>query len=143
MIDYTVQGMSEKTHAADPEMLSALLSDTIGIQIIPRYDESDITHPNCLVVAPHLDPEYGPILFANVEHYLENKDSTGFPWEIVLLTEEPLRLKAAVDVALKYAEENDVPVILINQDGFSTADERQQTGTTQILKLPRTGGTRP
>ncbi len=131
--------MSENSHVADSEMISALLSDTEGIQIIPRYDERDISHPNCLVVAPYLDPAYGPILFANVEHYLESKDPTGFPWKITLLTEEPVRLKAAVDAALKYAKENDVPVILINQDGFSTDEEKEQTGTTEILKLPKGG----
>lgn len=131
--------MSENSHVADSEMISALLSDTEGIQIIPRYDERDISHPNCLVVAPYRDPAYGPVLFANVEHYLESKDPTGFPWEITLLTEEPVRLKAAVDAALKYAKENDVPVILINQDGFSTDEEKEQTGTTEILKLPKGG----
>lgn len=129
--------MSENTHATDHELLSSVLSDTGSIQIIPRYDESDINHPNCLVVAPFLDPAYGPILFANVEHYLENKSPTGFPWEINLLTDQPLRLKDAVDTALRYAEDNNVPVILINQDGFSTASEREQTGTTEILKLPK------
>ncbi len=129
--------MSEDSELDDPEMVSALLSVTEEVQIIPRYDESDITHPNCLVVAPFRDPSYGPILFANVEHYLESKEATGFPWEITLLTEEPLRLKDAVDAAVDYAEENDVPVILINQDGFSTDEEREQTGTTAILKLPK------
>ena len=129
--------MSENTHSDDPQMVSALLSDTEEVQIIPRYDESDITHPNCLVIAPYRDPSYGPLLFANVEHYLKSTDPTGFPWEIILLTQEPLRLNAAVDLAVKYAEENDVPVILINQDGFSTAEEREQTGTTAILRLPK------
>ncbi len=129
--------MSENNHATDHELLSAVPSDTGSIQIIPRYDESDINHPNCLVVAPFLDPAYGPILFANVEHYRESRSPTGFPWEIVLLTENPLRLKDAVEVALRYAEDNDVPVILINQDGFSMAEEREQTGTTAILKLPK------
>lgn len=129
--------MSENTHATDHELLSSVLSDTESIQIIPRYDECDINHPNCLVVAPFLDPAYGPFLFANVEHYLENKSPTGFPWQIILLTDNPLRLKDAVDTALRYAEDNNVPMILINQDGFSTAGEREQTGTTEILKLPK------
>ena len=129
--------MSEITHAGDHEVLSALLTDTKGIEIIPRYNESDITHPNCLVVAPYLDTEHDTALMANVEHYLERQDSTGFPWEITLLTEDPLRLKAAVDLAVRYAKENNVPVIFLNQDGFSTDDEKQQTGTTEILKFPK------
>ena len=128
--------MGEKTRATDHEILCDFLPDTGKIQIVTRYDDV-ITHPNCLVVAPYLDPAYGPILFANVEHYLENKNPTGFPWEIILLTDNPLRLKDAVDTAMRYAEDNNVPVILINQDGFSTADEREQTGTTEILKLPK------
>jgi hypothetical protein len=129
--------MSENTHAADQEVLSALLTDTKGIEIIPRYNESDISHPNCLVVTPYRDTEHDTALMANVEHYLERQDSTGFPWEITLLTEDPLRLKTAVDVAVRYAKENNVPVIFLNQDGFSTDDEKQQTGTTEILKLPK------
>ncbi len=129
--------MSENTHAADQEVLSALLTDTKGIEIIPRYNESDIGHPNCLVIAPYRDTEHDTALMANVEHYLERQDSTGFPWEITLLTEDPLRLKTAVDVAVRYAKENNVPVIFLNQDGFSTDDEKQQTGTTEILKLPK------
>ncbi len=130
--------MSENAHAADQEILSALLSDTGGIEIVPRYDESDIGHPNCLVVAPYRDAENGSTIMANVEHYLERKASTGFPWEIIPVIEEPLALKAAVDAAVRYAEDNDVPVIFLNQDGFSTDDEKQQTGTTAILKLPGT-----
>ena len=59
----------------------------------------------------------------------------GFPWEITLVTEEPLSLKAAVDVALRYAEDNNVSVIFRNQDDFSTDTEREQTDTTEILKL--------
>ena len=72
--------MSENTHAADHEMLSALLTDTEGIQIIPRYDEGDIGHPNCLVVAPYPDSANGTTIMATVEHYFENKESAGFPW---------------------------------------------------------------
>ena len=129
--------MSQNTHAPDQEVLSALLTDSKGIEIIPRYNESDIGHPNCLVIAPYRDTEHDTALMANVEHYLERRDSTGFPWEITLLTEDPLRLKTAVDVAVRYAKENNVPVIFLNQDGFSTDDEKQQTGTTEILKVPK------
>ena len=92
--------MSENTHAADQEVLSALLSETGNIQIIPRYDERDIGHPNCLVVAPYRESAIGSGIMANVEHYRKNEDSSGFPWEIVLITEQPLTLKAAVEAAL-------------------------------------------
>jgi len=129
--------MSENTHAPDQEVLSALLTDSKGIEIIPRYNERDIDHPNCLVIAPYRGTEHDTALMANVEHYLERQDSTGFPWEITLLTEDPLRLTAAVDLAVRYAKKNNVPVIFLNQDGFSTDAEKQQTGTTEILKLPK------
>ncbi len=134
--------MSENTHATDQEILSEFLPDTGGIQIVPRYSDT-ITHPNCLVVDPYRDTEHGSTIMANVEHYLESKDATGFPWEIVLVTEEPLVLEVAVDAALRYAEDNKVSVIFLNQGGFSTEAERRQTGTTEILRLPRTGGTPP
>ncbi len=127
--------MSENPHAADQEMLSALLSDTGGIEIVPRYDESDIGHPNCLVVAPYRESAIGSVIMANVEHYRKNEDSSGFPWEIVLITEQPLALKAAVEAALRYAEDNDITVIFLNQGGFSTDEEKQQTGSTAILKI--------
>ncbi len=71
---------------------------------------------------------------ANVEHYLENPDATGFPWKITRVIEAPLSLKVAVDVALEYAKTNKVPVILLNQDGFSTDAEKRQTDT-KVLKL--------
>jgi len=129
--------MSQNTHAADQEVLSALLTDSKGIEIIPRYNESDIGHPNCLVIAPYRGTEHDTALMANVEHYRERQDSTGFPWEITLLTEDPIRLKAAVDLAVRYAKQNNVSVIFLNQDGFSTDDEKQQTGTTEILKVPK------
>ncbi len=127
--------MSENTHAADQEVLSALLSETGNVQIIPRYDERDIGHPNCLVVAPYRESAIGSAIMANVEHYRKKEDSSGFPWEIVLITEQPLVLKAAVEAALRYAEDNDISVIFLNQGGFSTDEEKQQTGTTAILKI--------
>ena len=69
---------------------------------------------------------------ATVEHYYENNESTGFPWTILPVTEKALLLKAAVDKAVAYARANDVPVILLNVDGFSTATERRQTDTKRV-----------
>ena len=126
--------MSDGTHAADHDMLSDLASHTGDIQIIPRYDD-DISHPNCLIVAPFRKTEHGPTIMATVEHYLWKKDCAGFPWTIVKVTEEALVLKAAVEAALKYAEDNKIPVIFLNQDGFSTDAEKQQTDTTAIKTL--------
>ena len=135
--------MSEKTHATDHEILSELSPDTGGVQIVPRYDDN-ITHPNCLIVDPYRDAAHGPTIMATVEHYSESKNSTGFPWEIVEVIEEPLVLKAAIEAALKYAEDNKVPVIFINQDGFSTVAEKQQTDTTAVREaLARTDAPKP
>ena len=130
------------TKTTDHEILSDFLSDLGEIQIVPRYDDV-ITHPNCLVVDPYRDTERGTAIMASVEHYLESKDATEFPWRIVLVTEEPLVLKAAVEAALEYAKDYKVPVIFLNQGGFSTAAEKQQTGTTEILRLPRPGDSLP
>ncbi len=133
--------MSENPHAADQEVLSALLSETGDIQIIPRYDERDIGHPNCLVVAPYRDSANGTTIMATVEHYFENKESAGFPWKILQVTEEPLTLQAAVDAALRYAVDNNVFVIFLNQDGFSTDAEKQQTNTIVIKRPTMADGT--
>jgi hypothetical protein len=118
-------------NAARHELPSNASPDAEGIQIIPHHDDQ-INHPNCLVVAPYRNAANGSAIMANVEHYLENKDPTGFPWKIVPVTKEPLRLKAAVDAAVTYAKDNNVPVILLNQDGFSSAHERRQTDTKMI-----------
>ena len=127
--------MSDGTHAAGHEMLSDLPSDTGDIQVIPRYND-DISHPNCLIVDPYRKTAHGPTIMATVEHYLWKKDSTGFPWTIVKLTAEALVLKAAMEAALKYAEDNNVPVILLNnQNGFSTDAEKKQTDT-KVIKRP-------
>lgn len=126
--------MSENPdNAARHELPSNASPDAEGIQIIPHHDDQ-INHPNCLVVAPYRNAANGTAIMANVEHYLENKDPSGFPWKIVPVTKEPLRLKAAVDAAVTYAKDNNVPVILLNQDGFSSPHERRQTDT-KIIKV--------
>jgi hypothetical protein len=132
--------MSDSTHATDHEMLSDLPSDTGDIEIIPRYND-DISHPNCLIVAPFRKSAHGPTIMATVEHYLWKKDSTGFPWTIIPVAQEPLVLKAAVEAALAYAEDKKVPVIFLNQDGFSTDAERKQTDTTVIKRPMMADGT--
>ena len=134
--------MGEKSRATDHEILCDFLPDTGEIQIVPRYDDV-ITHPNCLVVDPYRDTERGTAIMASVEHYLESKDATEFPWRIVLVTEEPLVLKAAVEAALEYAKDYKVPVIFLNQGGVSAEAEERQTGTTEILRLPRPGDSLP
>ncbi len=131
--------MSEKPPAAEAETTSAAEAETpsvpspdLGdIKLIPRTDDQ-IDHPNCLVVAPYRLSAEGPTIMATVEHYKEDQESAGFPWKILQVTEEALLLKAAVDVAVEYAKTNDVPVILLNVDGFSTAAERRQTDTIRV-----------
>ena len=132
--------MSEKPEATVDKMLSDLPSDTGAIKIIPRYDD-DISHPNCLIVAPFRKTAHGPTIMATVEHYLWKKDCSGFPWTIVEVTEEPLVLKAAVEAALKYAEDRKITVIFLNQDGFSTDAEKQQTNTIVIKRPTMADGT--
>ncbi len=116
------------TEAEAPSVPSSDLGD---IKLIPRYDDH-IDHPNCLVVAPYRKSAEGPTIMATVEHYRESEESTGFPWKILQVTEKALLLKAAVDAAVEYAKTNDVPVILLNIDGFSSAAERRQTDTERV-----------
>jgi len=123
--------MSKPIHAVDQEMFSDQPSDTGGIQLVPRYTD-DIGHPNCLVVAPFRKSAQTPTIMATVEHYREKLDPKGFPWTILPVTEEALVLKAAVEAAVKYAEDNDIRVIFLNQNGFSTTAERQQTDTKAL-----------
>jgi len=133
LINYVALGMSETANTAEHRMPTDASSEREGIKIIPRYDDK-ISHPNCLVVSPYRDAANGTAVMATVDHYLENKDAGGFPWQIVPVIERSLRLKAAVDAAVRYAKDNNVPVILLDQGGFSTTAERRQTDTT-LLKI--------
>ncbi len=126
--------MIEKPTATDRQIQADVPHDEIGVEIIPRYND-DISHPNCLVVAPFRKTEHGPTIMATVEHYRENPESSGFPWSIIAVTKEPLTLKAAMETALSFAEHNNIPVIFLNQDGFSTAAEKQQTDTKALKTL--------
>jgi hypothetical protein len=130
--------MIEKPTVTDQEILADVPHGETGVEIIPRYSD-DISHPNCLVVAPFRKTEHGPTIMATVEHYFENSEPGGFPWTILPVTSEPLTLKAAMETALSFAEHNNIPVIFVNQDGFSTAAEKQQTDTKAI----RTGTPTP
>ncbi len=123
--------MGEKLKVPAQDLLADLPHGEIGVEIIPRYHD-DISHPNCLVVAPFRKSEHGPTIMATVEHYFENSEPGGFPWTILPVTSEPLTLKAAMEAALSFAEHNNIPVIFVNQDGFSTAAEKQQTDTKAL-----------
>ncbi len=123
--------MIEKPGITEDELLSDVPHGELGVEIIPRYN-NDISHPNCLVVAPFRKSAHGPTIMATVEHYFENPAPGGFPWAIVPVTREPLVLKAAMEAALSFAEDNNIPVIFLNQDGFSTAAEKQQTDTKAL-----------
>ncbi len=77
--------MSEKLEATVDKMLSGVPHDELGVEIIPRYND-EISHPNCLVVAPFRKTAHSPTIMATVEHYLENPEHGGFPWTIVPVT---------------------------------------------------------
>ena len=123
--------MDENLNSPARDLLANLPHGEIGVEIIPRYGD-DISHPNCLVVAPFRKTEHGPTIMATVEHYFENPEPGGFPWTIKPVTPEPLVLKIAMETALSFAEDNNIPVIFLNQDGFSTEAERQQTDTRAL-----------
>ena len=123
--------MIQNPPVTDQEILADVPHSEIGVEIVPRYND-DISHPNCLVVAPYRKTQHGPTIMATVEHYAENPEPGGFPWTIRPVTREPLALKAAMEAALSFAEDNNIPVIFVNQDGFSTAADKQQTDTKAL-----------
>ncbi len=107
------------------------MNNNPNVEIIHRSGD-EISHPNCLVVAPYQQTPNSRKLLATIEHFRTNDDPAGFPWKILPVTEQGLPLKEAMDLALSYAESNGVPAILVNQHDFSTEAERQQTDTTVV-----------
>ena len=121
-------------NGADTQELAAVLSGSEpngNVQVVPRSG-NEIPYPNCLVVEPYRDAARNDNLFATVEHFVETKDPSGFPWKIVPVSDEPQTFKAAMDLAMAYAQRQGVPVILVNHDGMSSDAERQQTDTTMM-----------
>ncbi|HEY5624040.1 MAG TPA: hypothetical protein VIV14_09775 [Gammaproteobacteria bacterium] len=129
--------MSTTHDAAGRRPLPDRSGSSDDIIVIPRYDDS-IPSSNCLVVAPFRKAERTPTIMANIEHYQRNADPVGFPWSIQPVTEEPVLLQDAMEIAMAYARANRVPAIFVNQDGFSSDSEKRQTDTQPL----RTGAPR-
>jgi hypothetical protein len=132
--------MNENAPASNSALAALDQPTPAGVTVVPR-NGNEIPHPNCLVVEPFRDAAHGDRLLANVEHYLEIENPTGFPWRIVPVNNEPLSLTDAMELAMAYATKQAVPVIVVNHDGMSSDSERQQTDTA-ILDLrspPKTG----
>ena len=127
--------MNEMSQTSLAAALPELPSSTSQVSLVPRYDDS-ISYPNCLVVDPFRKLVYGKVIMATVDHYFENQNASGFPWTIISVLEKPLPLKDAVTAAVSFAEKNNIPVILLNQDGFSSAAEKKQTDTQSLKKGP-------
>jgi hypothetical protein len=129
-------------NASDTQNLAAVLagSDPNGnVQVVPRSG-NEIPYPNCLVVEPYRDAARGDNLFASVEHFVETENPSGFPWRIVPVADEPQPFKAAMELAMAYAQRQGVPIILVNHDSLSSETERQQTDTTVMnLSASRAG----
>lgn len=109
------------------------MDNNSNIEIIHRSG-NEISHSNCLVVAPYRDNPNSREPLATVEHFSQNGASEAFPWKIVPVVTEGLPLKEAMDVAVQYAGANGVPVVLVNPHDFSTAAEMQQTDT-KVLQV--------
>ena len=109
------------------------MDNNSNIKIIHRSD-NEISHSNCLVVAPYTEDPDSRQLLATVEHFSENTDPGGFPWKILPVIPQGVSLKEAMDVAVEYAGNNAVPVILVNAHEFSTNAEKQQTDT-KVLQV--------
>ena len=121
--------------AANSDSVIAVLEQPVpnGVAVVPR-NGNELPHSNCLVVEPLRDPHNGDRLLASVEHYREVENPTGFPWRITPVNNDPLGFKEAMELAMAYATDHSVPVIVVNHDGMSSDSERQQTDTA-ILDL--------
>ncbi|HEX9877188.1 MAG TPA: hypothetical protein VGC50_11100 [Gammaproteobacteria bacterium] len=97
---------------------------------------NEIPYPNCLVVEPYRENDTGMELLATVEHFVQLKDPTGFPWQISAVSRGPLSFEEAMNLAKAYADRKQVPIILVNHDALSSPAERQQTDTTVIKVKP-------
>jgi len=103
----------------------------LDAEVIP-WSGAEIHHSNCLVVNTHRDPPDGPTVLATVDHYVKQENQGGFPWKILRVTEEPTSFIAAMNLAAKYAREQNVPVILVNSDGLSSDAEKLLTNTVRM-----------
>jgi hypothetical protein len=131
--------MTKMPQTSLADSVPELPTHTGQVSLIPRYDDA-ISYPNCLVVDPFRKLAYGKVIMATVEHYFENQNTSGFPWTIIPVLEKPLPLKNAVTAAVSFAEKNNIPVILLNQDGFSSASEKRQTDTQALKTSASPGG---
>jgi hypothetical protein len=102
-----------------------------GVKVIPRSGQ-EIPYPNCLLIDPYRTSPESPTLLATVEHFVEERQATGFPWKIRAIHDEVVTFKEAMDLALRYAEAKKIPIILVNQDGLSSEAEKRQTDTTVL-----------
>ena len=103
-----------------------------NVEIVHRSG-NEISHSNCLVVAPYRKTANSQIL-ATIEHYMVNDEPGGFPWKISPVLQDGVPLKEAMERAVQHACENAIPAILVNEHDFSTDVEKQRTDT-KILKV--------
>ena len=123
--------MTENPNAKEDQLGPANDASAQKVQIIHRVS-NEVAHPNCLVVAPYRENAETTELLATVEHFIKHQDPSGFPWKILPITQSGVILKTAMALALDYASKNAIPVILVNQEDFSTDVEKQQTDTKMI-----------
>ena len=107
------------------------MDNNSNVEIVHRSG-NEITHSNCLVVAPYRDNPDSRELLATVEHFSQNDAAGAFPWQILPVITEGIPLKEAMDAAVQYAGANGIPVVLVNPHDFSTTAEKQQTDTKVI-----------
>jgi len=123
--------VNEDSNANKDQLGAGIPASARKVQIIHRVG-NEVAHPNCLVVSPYRENTETTELLATVEHFIKHQDPSGFPWKIVPITQSGVILKTAMVLALDYASKNDIPVILVNQEEFSTDVEKQQTDTKMI-----------
>ena len=113
-----------------------------NIRIIP-HSGNEIPYPNCVVVHTYPKPTDNSILLASVEHILADFNSEGRidnAWPIHIVNAQPISHDQAMTLAMRYAEHNDVPVILVVQDALGNGDHNNNrlsvtaTGTIVLGK---------
>ena len=95
-----------------------------NIKIIP-HSGNEISHPNCVLVHTYPKPTDSSISLASVEHIVTDFDSEGRIENaclVKIVNEQPISYEQAVALAKRYAENRDVPVVLVVRDAVDNGD---------------------
>ena len=111
------------------------------IKIIP-HSGSELPHPNCLLVYTYPKPTDHSITLTTVEHILASFGPDGCIENVCpkrIVNAQPISHDAAMALAIDYAEDRSIPVILVVEDGPGNAEDDNglwvtATGTIVLSK---------